>query len=132
MTPTMHRPQPGDVVPIVLDDLGPGRKIGLLLVYEIDEAADYLEPDEQFLLLGRVLRRSYFEGRDPLVIDDGDEWSESNLCAVWGSDLLPPMPVEYRDGIWDGAGHPIPDDLANVGRSTPTQTSTPTSTQASP
>lgn len=95
---------PGDVVPFAADQLRPGRKIGLVLVDEVVEATEcYLAEDcdeGAFVVFGAILRRVYFEGRDQLVIDDGDVWTDSRCYAVDSGDLLPSMPIEYRDDVW--------------------------------
>lgn len=105
----MREPQKGDVVPFLADDLGPTRKIGLLLFDDV-ETIDYgPEQERECWLYGRLLRRYYFEGRDALVIDDDDQWTE-NRYAVSLDDVLPPMPIEYREDFW--AVSPEPDEVA--------------------
>lgn len=114
----MRWPQKGDVVPILLDEIERVgmRKIGFIEVIEVEAARDYLESDQEFVVYGRILRRSYFEGRDRFVLTNDDLWTSDWNYAVWGSDVLPPIALEYDpEHCWDVEPQFDPDQVWTVG-----------------
>jgi hypothetical protein len=94
----MDRPKIGDLVPFKADELGDPQKIGLVMVKQVEDAEEYGEPGEEFLVIGPILRRYWFPEADdePLRIDSMDVWTTHDY-AMWASDLLPKRQIVQEE-----------------------------------